>query len=179
MPSESSNGRGLYNAALLIHRGRIVARAAKSLLPVYDVFDEEHYFDPAPMIDVIPFRGERLGLHICEDAWTDYTRWSSRRLYDTDPIAILADRGATLFINISASPFNVGKESVRFCLISRHAVRYGVPFVYVNQVGGNDELVFDGRSLCVDEQGRPIAVLPVFRETVQVVDTAIKGNTAT
>ncbi|MHB1296016.1 MAG: NAD+ synthase [Anaerolineae bacterium] len=172
VPTTSANGKGLYNAALLIYRGELVGQANKKLLPTYDVFDEARYFDPAPALHPIPFKGERLGVHICEDAWTEPALWPRRYVYDCDPIRALAEQGVSLFINISASPFSVGKETVRHGMIRDHARRYNVPFLYVNQVGGNDELVFDGRSLFLDAQGEPLAVYPSFREHCQTVDTA-------
>jgi NAD+ synthase (glutamine-hydrolysing) len=168
--AERPVGKGLNNAALLIENGRVLCRQNKSLLPTYDVFDEARYFDPATQIGVIPFRDEVLGISICEDAWNDPELWP-RRLYDGDPIATLAAAGATLMVNISASPFWAGKEPIRYRLLSHHANKYGVPFVFVNQVGANDELIFDGRSLFLDRQGRPATVFPSFVERVQTVDT--------
>jgi len=173
---KGNHGRGLRNEALLVCGGEVVGRAGKRLLPVYDVFDEERYFDPAPASQVIAFRGERLGVHICEDAWNDSTLWAARRYYDCDPVADLAMKGATVLINISASPFCAGKEQVRYALMSAHAARHKVPFVYVNQVGANDELVFDGRSLALDRQGRPIASFDGFREQVSFIDTDTCAN---
>jgi len=168
-------GAGLYNSAFLISGGEILAFQHKSLLPTYDVFDETRYFDPAPEIIVIPFRGQILGISICEDAWNDPTLWPTR-LYSFDPIEALAKKGATLLINISASPFHLGKERVRFGLIRRHARKYGIPFVYVNQVGGNDELIFDGSSLCIDGNGNAIKIFPSFDETVGIVDLSAPGR---
>ncbi len=170
LPSGQAVGKGLHNAALLIENGQILFRQNKSLLPTYDVFDEARYFDPAGQVGVTPFRGEILGISICEDAWNDPELWP-RRLYDGDPIAKLAAAGATLMVNISASPFCAGKEPVRHRLLSHHAAKYGVPFVFVNQVGANDELVFDGRSLFIDRKGNAAAIFPAFRERVQTVDT--------
>ncbi len=171
-----NSGKSLYNAAVLLYRGRIESVRAKSLLPTYDVFDETRYFAPATRLDVVPFRGEMLGINVCEDAWNDPALWPARVPYAHDPIAILAEQGATLFINISASPYWRGKESIRYRLISGHARRHGVPFVYVNQVGGNDELLFDGRSLAVDASGAPIALFPSFEESVDIVDTSAQGT---
>ncbi len=165
------NGKGLYNAAVLVADGRIVATHFKTLLPTYDVFDELRYFDPAPAVQVSPWGAERLGIHVCEDAWTDPALWSRRNLYSVDPVALLGAQGASLLVNISASPFHVGKEEIRYQLMSQHARANGAPFVYVNQVGANDELVFDGRSMVLDAQGRPLAVLPAFEEAVVTVDT--------
>lgn len=168
-------GAGIYNAALLFFRGDVLLRQAKSLLPTYDVFDEARYFDAGSGPQVCPFMGETLGVSICEDAWNDPELWPLQRMYPFDPIAIQAHKGATLFVNISASPFYVGKEEIRFRLIRGHAQKHGVPFVYVNQVGGNDELIFDGRSLALDRQGNPIWVGPAFEESVYTLDTEAAG----
>ncbi|TAJ45461.1 NAD+ synthase [Methanofollis fontis] len=167
--TDAGPGRGLSNAALLIQNGRLLFSQAKSLLPSYDVFDEGRYFDPAPAVDVVRFGGHVLGISICEDAWNDPDLWP-RRYYPVDPQALLAAKGATVLINISASPFHIGKEAVRAKIFQNHAGKHHVPFVSVNQVGGNDELVFDGRSMCFDGDRRPLAVLPPFREEVRTVD---------
>lgn len=171
-----THGRGLRNSAYLVCNGELLGVQHKSLLPTYDVFDEDRYFDPACERVPIPFKGERLGISICEDAWNDRELWPHQRMYDCDPIAELAAGGATLLVNLSASPYSVGKEEKRYRLISRHAARHGLPFLYVNQVGGNDELIFDGRSLCLDARGAPVAVLPGFAEAVVTVDTAASGD---
>ncbi len=162
-------GRGLYNAAFLIKNGKILQIQQKSLLPTYDVFDEARYFDQARQIKVVEFKDETLGISICEDAWNDPELWP-RRFYNQDPIEILANQKATLLVNISASPFQVGKEKLRFKLISNHARKHKLPFVFVNQVGGNDELVFDGRSIFVDSRGRPIWVGDSFNEVIKTLD---------
>jgi NAD+ synthase (glutamine-hydrolysing) len=175
VPTGKDEGAGLYNSAFLISGGEVIASQHKSLLPTYDVFDETRYFDPAPEIHVTPFRDQVLGISICEDAWNDPALWPTR-LYSFDPIEALAKKGATLLINISASPFHLGKERVRFGLIQRHARRYGIPFVYVNQVGGNDELIFDGSSLCIDGNGNAIEISPSFDETVRIVDLSARGR---
>jgi NAD+ synthase (glutamine-hydrolysing) len=174
-PTGRDTGKGLCNCAVLIHRGRVLRRQAKSLLPTYDVFDETRHFDPAQEVEVVPFKDEILGISICEDAWYDPELWF-RRLYPVDPIQGLADQGATVLINISASPFQVGKEELRYRLLSPQARKYGMPLVYVNQVGGNDELIFDGRSLALDQAGEAIAVLPGFKEAVATVDLAQPGT---
>jgi NAD+ synthase (glutamine-hydrolysing) len=167
-------GKGLCNCAVLIHQGQVVLRQSKSLLPTYDVFDETRHFDPAREIKVLPFKGEILGVSICEDAWYDPELWC-RRLYPMDPVAVQAGRGATVLINISASPFHVGKEDLRHHLFRAHALKYGLPLIYVNQVGGNDELIFDGHSLALDAAGQALAVLPGFREAVATVDLTRPG----
>lgn len=173
-PTSQTNGKGLYNAALLIQNGRILFQQNKTLLPTYDVFDEARYFDPAPTIATVPLGDEVLGVTVCEDAWTDPELWL-RMPYDRDPVAELARAGATLIINISASPFWAGKEQNRYRLVSGHAIRHRLPFIFVNQVGANDELIFDGCSLAVDRNGRPLAVFPAFREHVQTVDTTLES----
>ena len=171
LPTGRPNGKGLYNTALLIANGRVLFQQNKSLLPTYDVFDEARYFDPARSVAVVPFRDEVLGITICEDAWTDPELWL-RFPYDSDPVAALADAGATLLINISASPFRAGNEAIRARLISGHARKQRLPFLFVNQVGANDELIFDGRSLFMDCLGRPVAVFPAFEEHVVTVDSS-------
>jgi NAD+ synthase (glutamine-hydrolysing) len=176
LPTDKRTGKGLYNAALLIEGGRVLLQQNKSLLPIYDVFDEARYFDPAQATSIVPFHGERLGISICEDAWTDPELWL-RPPYDSDPIAALAEAGATILINISASPFWAGKEGTRYRLLSNHARKHGLSLVFVNQVGANDELVFDGRSLHLDAAGNPCAVFPPFVEHVQIVDTRQADHT--
>jgi len=176
VPTGEEVGKGLYNSALLIHQGRILLTQHKSLLPTYDVFDEMRHFDPAAAISTVPFKGETLGVTICEDAWNVPELWPKGRRYPFNPVEALARQGATLLINISASPFFAGKEEIRFRLLRDHARKHGLPFVFVNQVGGNDELIFDGRSLGLDAAGEPIAVCPPFAEDVALVDTRKAGT---
>ncbi len=168
---DSCTGKKLHNSAVLILDGKILFTQHKSLLPTYDVFDEARYFDQAPEVKLVSFKGERLGISICEDAWNDPVFWSGSVMYSFDPVESMAQQGASLFINISASPFTIGKEETRFKLIAGHAKKHRVPFLYVNQVGGNDDLIFDGRSLFVDSDGRPVHVFPAFRERVATIDT--------
>ncbi|MFH1501779.1 MAG: NAD+ synthase, partial [Candidatus Eisenbacteria bacterium] len=176
--SERPAGKGLHNSAVLLRDGEVLATIHKSLLPTYDVFDEARYFDPVDEARPVPFDGEVLGISICEDAWNDPSLWR-RPVYTRDPIAELAEGGATLFVNVSASPYYVGKDEIRYRLFARHAVTHGVPFLAVNQVGGNDELVFDGRSACVAPDGTLTAYLPAFDEDVRVVDVNEAGDGAT
>jgi len=176
VPTWRANGKGLYNAAVLVWAGKVCGVAAKTLLPTYDVFDEARYFDPAPEVNVIPFKGERLGLHVCEDAWNEPELWTKRNLYEIDPVAVLAEQGASLLINISASPYSVGKEQVRYRLVRAHARRHHLPFIYLNQVGANDELVFDGRSFALDSEGNALAVLKPFEEDVQTVNLSLTAE---
>ncbi|HAD82476.1 MAG: NAD+ synthase [Candidatus Edwardsbacteria bacterium RifOxyA12_full_54_48] len=168
-------GQGLFNSAVLIHDGKCTCRH-KTLLPSYDVFDEARYFDPADSAGLVDFKGEKLGITICEDAWNHPELWPKRKPYDYDPVADLAKMGASLLINISASPFEAGKERTRFELIGRHAKKHGLPFIYINQVGGNDELVFDGRSFGVDKNGQMAWWLPAFQEEVVIIDSSLPGK---
>ena len=175
-PAQIKAGKPLYNSAIFAAAGRVLLEQHKSLLPTYDVFDETRYFAPAPEINTVAFKGEVLGITICEDAWTQAELWPRGRLYSFDPVSRLADQGATVLLNISASPFHAGKEELRFGLISGHARKHGRPFVFVNQVGANDELVFDGRSFAFDSHGQPIAVGQAFREEILTVETRQPGR---
>jgi NAD+ synthase (glutamine-hydrolysing) len=174
MPNSRPNGKRLSNAAVLVCNGAVVFTQDKSLLPTYDVFDESRYFDPAQSRVPVEFRGERLGITICEDAWNERGLWNTLP-YDFDPVEELAAKGATLFINLSASPFHLGKEQVRLSLVKDHASRHGRPFVLVNQTGGNDELIFDGTSMAVDKNGALRLLMPSFAEAIGVIDTAAWG----
>ena len=148
---------------------------AKSLLPSYDVFDETRYFAPPAHVQVFPFKDQILGMSICEDAWYEYET-NARKLYPFNPIQELARQGATVLINISASPFFCGKEEIRYQLMQQHCQKYHLPFIYANQVGGNDELIFDGCSLALNARGEPLRVLPAFAEAVETVDLSRPGE---
>ncbi|MDH3583540.1 MAG: NAD+ synthase [Phycisphaerae bacterium] len=173
--NESRAGRPLYNAAAVCGEGRILHRHFKHLLPTYDVFDETRYFEPGPSTDVFAFQGLRLGLSICEDLWNDEQLFD-RQLYHRDPIRDLAEAGAEVFVNCSASPFTVGKHEFRRELFESAARRYGIPVVYVNQVGGNDELVFDGNSCVIGADGALLAQARDFAEDLLVVDLPPAGG---
>jgi NAD+ synthase (glutamine-hydrolysing) len=175
LASRANTGKGVTNSAVMVADGRILHRHDKLLLPTYDVFDEARYFEPAETCEPFDFMGERIGLSICEDAWND-AQLFRRRPYAVDPIEMLASRGARLMINISASPFTVGKEAFRAELMASHARRHHTPFVFVNLVGANDELVFDGRSFFIDARGHITSVLPAFEEGMVVIDTAATGR---
>lgn len=176
LANDKPGERRLLNAALMLFNGKTLHIQTKCNLPSYDVFDEARYFQPAGPVNVVDFKGEKLGVSICEDAWTDPALWPRGEIYGRDPVSELTKAGATLLINISGSPFNVGKEAIRYRLLSDHAKRSGAPLVFVNQVGGNDELLFDGRSMSFDSQGRPTALLESFREQVMTVDTTADGS---
>ena len=163
----------IANAASLLTGGGVRATVAKTLLPNYDVFDEQRYFRPAEKPQPVEFRGCRLGIHICEDAWwgepsTTYHNDPSPR---PDPIETLVEAGAELLINLSASPFELDKPTRRIGILKRHVARHGVPFVFVNQVGGNDDLVFDGNSTVINSQGDPVVRLRGFATDSRLIDT--------
>ncbi len=171
----SGRGRPYYNAAAFCHRGRIVSVAAKCLLPTYDVFDEDRYFEPAPQPTVVTHAGLRIGITICEDIWT-HPMISTRRLYHgLDPVRQLAGQKCDLVVNLSASPWNNDKGGVRQTLVTDAAKLLGCPLAYVNAVGGDDELVFDGRSLVSDATGRITAGLAAFAEELRVVEILATG----
>ena len=170
-----STGKGLHNSALLIHQGQLLFTKHKSLLPTYDVFDEPRYFDPAANDPVVKFKDRTLGISICEDAWNDPALWH-RPTYSYDPIEVLAEKGADLIINIAASPFHRGKEKLRYNIVRSHATKHRIPFLFVNQVGANDELIFDGRSICLDGAGDLMAVLSPFVEQVETISLDGTGS---
>jgi NAD+ synthase (glutamine-hydrolysing) len=162
---------GVYNSVALIAGGKVAAVGRKSLLPSYDVFDETRHFLPAPSPTVAsaPDGGKPLGLSICEDIWNDKRFWDRPR-YARDPIAELKEAGAGLVLNLSASPYAQGKRRLREEMIGAAARSHGTAIAYVNQVGGNDSLVFDGGSMLVGRDGKVIARAPAFEETLLLCD---------
>jgi NAD+ synthase (glutamine-hydrolysing) len=165
----TGQGRPYFNSAAFCHDGKILASARKCLLPTYDVFDEDRYFEPAASPTVVEFGGRRIGVTICEDIWT-HSMISTRRLYNgVDPVAQLVGK-CDLMVNLSASPWYHGKGGVRHTLVSDTARRLGCPVAYVNAIGGNDELIFDGRSLATDARGKVLAGLAAFRDDLRVIE---------
>ena len=171
LPAENGGHKRWRNCAVLLAGERRVAERAKSLLPAYDVFDENRYFQAAEarMPAAMSEDGPSLGLTVCEDTW------SSEIPYGVDPVGELAAAGADVVLNLSASPFHVGKAAQRRRMIAALAQRHGVPILFCNQVGGNDELVFDGASFVVDARGRVLAALPHFEPALEVVDLEAPG----
>jgi NAD+ synthase (glutamine-hydrolysing) len=166
----SREGRPFSNAAAWCHRGEVALVVRKCLLPTYDVFDEDRYFEPAPAPRVIAFSGRRVGVTICEDIWT-HPMISTRRLYHgLDPVQQLAAEKCDVVLNLSASPWHYGKDNVRETLVTDAAKAMGCPVAYCNAVGGNDELIFDGRSVVASAQGTVLAGLAAFREELRVVN---------
>ncbi len=164
--------KSLLNTALLLCDGKRAGYQAKSLLPSYDVFDEKRHFEPAHSWKPVPWKdgGPAMGLSICEDVWTHALS------YPFDPVEAQVQAGAEIILNLSASPWHMGKPAARREMVADLAKHHGVPIVMVNQVGGNDELIFDGGSFVVDAQGRVIASLPLFESAVAVVDLASGGT---
>lgn len=167
--SEAHAGKRATNSAAVLERGQIVFRQNKALLPTYDVFDEARYFQPAERQSVFRIAGRFVALTICEDAWNDKQYWE-RQLYRRDPVEDLAGAGAEVLITINASPYHMGKRAQRREIFTNTARRRRLPLVYVNQVGGNDSLVFDGGSFAMDAEARVIAAAPSFEEDLVFAD---------
>lgn len=170
--NNSNQGKRLFNAAAVLQNQELRSVHYKTLLPTYDVFDEERYFESAPMVSVIELLGKRVGITICEDLWNDSDFWT-HRLYQDDPVEQLAKQGMELLINISASPFHVGKPALRMQMVQSLARKHGVPALYVNQVGGNDSLVFDGHSFCTNAEGEITWLGAGFQEQFAILDLPV------
>src|SRR4051794_32208356 len=175
-PNPAEMGRPLFNSAVLLQGGVVGQSFHKTLLPTYDVFDEDRYFEPAAEPGVLELDGWRLGISICEDVWNDRDFWQRRR-YHHDPIEVLTRKGAQAIVNLSASPFTVEKQTLRERMLGQMAAKYGLPLLIVNQVGGNDDLIFDGRSAAFDEHGRLFCRARGFAEDVAIVDLAARSGT--
>jgi NAD+ synthase/NAD+ synthase (glutamine-hydrolysing) len=168
-PNPSDEGRPLFNTAALVRAGRVEHRFRKALLPTYDVFDEDRYFEPFHGAQTIDLAGCRVGVSICEDIWNDRDFWKRRR-YHHDPVEELVRAGAQVIVNLSASPFAFGKHALREQMLAAMARRHRVPLVYVNQFGGNDDLIFDGRSCGFSAAGDPLARGASFAADVVLCD---------
>jgi NAD+ synthase (glutamine-hydrolysing) len=168
-------GRALRNAAAILQNGKIIWRTHKCLLPTYDVFDEDRYFEPARTIAPFEFNGRKLGITICEDIWNDEDFWPER-LYRRDPVKELIAQGAEIILNLSASPWHDGKERMRLEMLRRVARDEKIPLAQVNAVGANDELIFDGHSVALDARGQVIALGKGFAEDIFVVDLENGGT---
>lgn len=171
--NDARPGRSLFNSAAVLQNGKIVWRQNKSLLPTYDVFDEDRYFEPAKSTTPFEFNGRKIGITICEDIWNDEDFWPDR-LYRRDPVRELIAQGADLILNISASPWHAGKERTRLAMLQRVARDERVPLAQVNVVGANDELIFDGHSVALNQHGEVLALGKGFAEEVLVVDMNAK-----
>jgi NAD+ synthetase len=162
-------GRALRNSAAVLQNGKILWQTHKSLLPTYDVFDEDRYFEPAKSAAPFEFNGRKLGITLCEDIWNDEDFWPER-LYRRDPVKELIAQGAEIILNLSASPWLDGKERTRLAMLQRVARDERVPLAQVNLVGANDELIFDGHSVALDARGEVIALGKGFEEDVLVME---------
>ena len=169
-PAQADAGKSVMNSAALLMDGKIAFVQSKMLLPTYDVFDEMRNFAPAKSQELFSFCGNRMALTICEDAWNDKQFWQ-KRLYTIDPVEALIKSGGNFVLNISASPFWIGKRELRRDMLASIARQHKVPVVLVNQVGGNDSLVFDGSSLVLDREGKIIAQGRSFEEDLIYFDS--------
>jgi len=167
--SDAIEGNPLYNAAVLFEDGKVLHRVNKRLLPTYDIFDERRYFEPGTECKSYPYKGRRIGLTICEDAWNDKDIFN-QRIYPVDPVAMMIQDGADLVVNISASPFFVGKEAFRSHMLGEIARKYQVPLIYANQAGGNDSVLFDGVSAAFDIYGNTACRACDFGEDLVIFD---------
>jgi len=169
-PAQAETGKSVMNSAVWLEDGKVVLQQSKMLLPTYDVFDEMRNFAPANRQSVFPFCGKKMALTICEDAWNDKRFWN-KRLYTADPVELLVQAGGDFVLNISASPFWIGKRELRRDMLAAIARNYKVPVVMVNQVGGNDSLVFDGSSVVLDSSGNVVAQAKSFEEDLLLFET--------
>jgi NAD+ synthase (glutamine-hydrolysing) len=173
---KNGSGKNIANKAALIDGGRVVFEQGKMLLPTYDVFDESRYFQPADRQSAYSLGNETLGITVCEDAWNDKNFWSVRR-YERDPVTEIVGQGSTVLLNISASPYTINKRTLRFEMLRSIAVHHKRPIVYVNQVGGDDSLIFDGASMVVTPDGKVAAQAKAFVEDIVFFDTVTgKGD---
>ncbi|MCW5962132.1 MAG: NAD+ synthase [Pyrinomonadaceae bacterium] len=171
--NDDTDGRRLFNSAAVVHDGELVGFADKSLLPEYDVFDDPRYFEPSEKRSMFEINGRKLGVVVCEDFWNDKTFWKER-LYDEDPADELIKQGADVIISINASPYNKGKIKLRCDMVAHRAKAQKVPVVFVNLVGGNDGIIYDGASLIADEEGDIILQAAAFEEFVETVELDVR-----
>jgi NAD+ synthase (glutamine-hydrolysing) len=168
-PSELTTGRRLFNSAAIIRNRKLIGFADKTLLPEYDVFDDPRYFQPSPERHLFQLHDEKLGVAVCEDFWNDKTFWRER-LYANDPADELIEMGADILVSINASPFNKAKMAQRCAMVSHRARAAKLPIVFVNLVGGNDGIIFDGASIVADCRGKIVLQAPPFEEFIGTVD---------
>jgi len=167
--NQDDEGNRLFNSAILFENGKILHRVHKRLLPTYDVFDERRYFEPGIITVSFPYKKRQIGLTICEDVWNDKDA-IKKRVYHLNPVLLMVQDGADLIINISASPFHVGKREFRWDMLGSIAKKYDVPLIFANQVGGNDSVLFDGISAAFNREGKMTARAKDFEEDLVVFD---------
>ncbi|MFC1829765.1 NAD+ synthase [Thermodesulfobacteriota bacterium] len=168
--NQAGKGKPLFNSAVLFEDGKILHTVRKRLLPTYDVFDESRYFEPGSESASYSYKGHNIGLTICEDGWNDPDIFKER-IYPIDPVALVVEDGADMIINISASPFRAGNREFRWHMFGTMAKKYGIPFIFANQVGGNDSVLYDGISAVFDNHGNIVARACDFEEDVVIFDT--------
>lgn len=171
--NEDKDGRRLFNSAAVMSNGKLLGFADKTLLPEYDVFDDPRYFEPSDHRSLFEIGGVKIGVVVCEDFWNDKTFWDER-LYDSDPTEEVVALGADVIVSINASPFNKGKIKLRCDMVAHRAKLRQKPVVFVNLVGGNDGIIFDGASLIADEEGDVILQAPAFEEFVETVELDVR-----
>jgi NAD+ synthase (glutamine-hydrolysing) len=172
-PNPDAEGKRLINCAAVIHDGELIGFADKELLPEYDVFDDPRYFEPGAHKRIFEINGLKLGVAVCEDFWNDKTFWKER-LYDEDPVDDLIKKGSDLIVSVNASPFNKGKIKLRCDMVAHRAREARVPIVFVNLIGANDGIIFDGASLIADEEGDIILQADAFKEFVETVELDVR-----
>ena len=168
----NKTGKPFVNACAVLVKGQPIRKVFKTLLPTYDVFNEARYFEPAQTQEPIELLGIKVGVTICEDVWTD--KYLERDLYAQDPVGTLAAKGAQLIVNLSSSPYTVGKAALRRQMVSELVLQYRIPFYYCNAIGGNDDLIFDGNSFAIDAQGKVTLAMAPFREEIAIAKATDK-----
>jgi NAD+ synthase (glutamine-hydrolysing) len=172
-----NTGKPFVNSCAVLEKDRPIRKIFKTLLPTYDVFDEARYFEPADDQQPIVLIGEKVGVTVCEDIWTD--KYFRHDLYHYDPVERLVSQGASVILNLSSSPFSVGKPALRRAMVTELALQHRIPFFYCNAIGGNDELIFDGNSFVIDKKGAVTARLASFGEQIAVVDSDAPASVQT
>jgi NAD+ synthase (glutamine-hydrolysing) len=172
-----NTGKPFVNSCAVLEKDRPIRKIFKTLLPTYDVFDEARYFEPADDQQPIVLIGEKVGVTVCEDIWTD--KYLRHDLYHCDPVERLVSQGASVILNLSSSPFSVGKPALRRAMVTELALQHRIPFFYCNAIGGNDELIFDGNSFVIDKKGAVTARLASFGEQIAVVDSDAPASVQT
>ncbi|MEM7713467.1 MAG: NAD+ synthase [Cyanobacteria bacterium P01_A01_bin.68] len=167
--ADISGGKSLYNSVALLHEGKVKQVFHKRLLPTYDVFDEHRYFEPGLQTNYFIFDNVKIGVTICEDLWND-EEFFGKRSYSINPIAELSKLDVNLIVNLSASPYTFGKQSFREAMLKHSATRFDKPIIYINQVGGNDDLIFDGRSFALNRSGEIISRACGFESDLRQIE---------
>jgi NAD+ synthase (glutamine-hydrolysing) len=172
-PNTAKDGRRLFNCAAVVSDRKLLGFADKSLLPEYDVFDDPRYFEPNEVRRVFEINGTKLGVAVCEDFWNDKTFWKER-LYENDPVDELLEMGSDVIVSINASPYNKGKIRLRCDMVAHRAKHFRKPVIFVNLIGGNDGIIFDGASVVADEEGDIILQAAAFEEFVETVELDVR-----